>query len=74
MIVLYDVLCLLQFLGSKDNFAAQIDAETSKKLSELSGAVDEHKEEVMKRLMDLVFDIQLDIHQNLRLKEELDKR
>lgn len=67
-------LCLLQFLGSKDNFAAQIDEETSKKLTELSGDVDTHKEEVTKRLMELVFDIQLDIHQNLRLKEELDKR
>ena len=36
--------------------------------------MDTHKEEVLKRLMDLVFDIKLDIHQNLRLKEELDKR
>lgn len=67
-------LCLLQFAGSKDNFAAQIDDETDKEMRELSHAVDIHKEEVVKRLTDLVFDIKPAIHQNLRLKEELDKR
>lgn len=67
-------LCLLQFAGSKDNFAAKIDDDTAKELRELSHAVDAHKEEVLKRLTDLVFDIKPAIHQNLRLKEELDKR
>lgn len=68
------VFCVLQFAGSKDNFAAQIEKDTEEKLKQLSVDVDTHKEEVLKRLMDLVFDIKLDIHQNLRLKEELDKR
>lgn len=67
-------LCLLQFAGSKDNFAAHIEQETALRLQEQTGDVDAHKEEVLKRLMELVFDIKLDIHQNLKLKEELDKR
>ena len=66
--------CLLQYAGSKDNFAAKIEKDTEEKLEQLSVDVDTHKEEVLKRLMELVFDIKLDIHQNLRLKEELDKR
>ena len=67
-------LCLPQFSGNKDNFAAHIEQETATKLKELTGDVDQHKEEVIERLMELVFDIKMDIHQNLRLKEELDKR
>ena len=63
-----------KYAGSKDNFAAKIEKDTEEKLEQLSVDVDTHKEEVLKRLMELVFDIKLDIHQNLRLKEELDKR
>ena len=62
---------LLQYAGSKDDFAQKTNKETQAKLSQLAADVDVHKDKVIKRLLDLVYDIKPEIHVNARLNKNM---
>ena len=51
------------------DFSAKIGEKEKQQLVEQQASFENNKEEVIKRLMDLVFDIKADVHQNLKLKE-----
>ena len=57
--------------GSKDDFSQKSQRDTQEKLVQLSTDVDLHKDKVMARLMELVYDIKPELHVNARLNKNL---
>lgn len=55
-----------QHMGSKDDFQAKIEEQTNVRLDQISESVKKNKEEVIERLLTLVYDIKPELHQNLR--------
>lgn len=55
-----------QHMGSKDDFQAKIEEQTNVRLDQVSESVKKNKEEVIERLLTLVYDIKPELHQNLR--------
>lgn len=55
-----------QHMGSKDDFQAKIEEQTNVRLDQISESVKKNKEEVIQRLLTLVYDIKPELHQNLR--------
>lgn len=55
-----------QHMGSKDDFQAKIEEQTNVRLDQVSESVKKNKEEVIQRLLTLVYDIKPELHQNLR--------
>lgn len=51
-------------LGSRGDMESKIEATTRVKLKELEGNMVKHKEEALKRLMDMVLDIKPELHGN----------
>lgn len=58
---------LLQYLGSKDDQVKAIDEETKVKIQDMDQRVLKQKEEVLKKLFDLVFEIKPELHQNYKI-------
>lgn len=52
--------------GSKDDFEQKMKGETDQKLSTINVEVKEHKEEVIQRLLQMVYDIKPELHINYR--------
>ncbi len=62
------LLCIvLQYAGSKDDFAQQTQQDTQIKLVQLVADVDVNKDKVVRRLLEMVYDIKPEIHINCRL-------
>lgn len=55
-----------QHMGSKDDFQAKIEEQKNVRLDQISESVKKNKEEVIQRLLTLVYDIKPELHQNLR--------
>ncbi|RMX46620.1 V-type proton ATPase subunit G [Pocillopora verrucosa] len=55
-----------EHMGSKDDFQAKIEEQTNVRLDQISESVKKNKEEVIQRLLTLVYDIKPELHQNLR--------
>ena len=61
------VYVVLQHMGSKDDFQAKIEEQTITRLDQVSNDVAAHKEAVIDRILQLVYDIKPEVHENLRL-------
>ncbi|XP_002731001.1 V-type proton ATPase subunit G-like [Saccoglossus kowalevskii] len=53
-------------LGSKDDKAREVEVQTKQKIAEVNKNVEVTKEEVLSKLLGLVYDITPELHQNLR--------
>ncbi|XP_071448010.1 V-type proton ATPase subunit G [Hetaerina americana] len=51
-------------MGSREDVAARIEADTKVKIEEMNKAVVMHKEVVIQRLLQLVYDIKPELHKN----------
>jgi len=56
----------MQNAGSKDDFAAQMKTDTEKRLQKINAEVATNKEQVIDRLLDLIYDIKPEVHQNYK--------
>ena len=52
-------------LGSKDDMAVSIDKETTQQVINLGHRVNDKREEALKRLLDVVYNIDVAIHTNM---------
>lgn len=55
-----------KFHGSKDDFQQKMKVETGEKLKQIDREVQDHKEAVITRLLELVYDIKPELHINYR--------
>ena len=55
-----------QHMGSKDDFQAKIEEQTSVRLDQIGESVKKNQDKVIERLLSLVYDIKPELHQNLR--------
>ncbi|KAJ7370145.1 hypothetical protein OS493_034074 [Desmophyllum pertusum] len=55
-----------EHMGSKDDFQAKIEEQTSVRLDQISDSVTKNQDKVIERLLSLVYDIKPELHQNLR--------
>ena len=55
-----------KFHGSKDDFQQKMKEETEEKLITIQQEVHDHKEQVIERLLSLVYDIKPELHINYR--------
>ena len=55
-----------KFHGSKDDFQQKMKEESAEKLKTIQQEVHDHKEEVIQRLLALVYDIKPELHINYR--------
>ena len=54
-------------MGSKDDFVLQDEQDTKVKLGEIEKSVQDNKEEVIQRILSLVYEIKPELHENVRL-------
>ncbi|CAK5089589.1 unnamed protein product [Meloidogyne enterolobii] len=62
------------YLGARDDIAAQIKRETDETLSEMTRSVAANKQQVIVRLLQLVCDIRPELHHNLQLQLKLNEK
>lgn len=55
-------------MGSKEDVAACIEADTKIKIEEMNKAVSMHKNAVMLKILELVYDIKPQLHKNYRIE------
>ncbi len=55
-------------LGSKEDVAARIDADTRVKIEEMNSQLNTHRNAVMMKILDLVYDIKPELHKNYQLQ------
>ena len=55
-----------KFHGSKDDSQLKMKGETEEKLKTIDQEVSDHKEEVIRQLLELVYDIKPELHINYR--------
>ncbi|XP_047001972.1 V-type proton ATPase subunit G [Schistocerca americana] len=53
-------------MGSREDRAAQIEAETKVKIAEMEKSVNQRKEKLIERILELVYDIKPELHKNFR--------
>uniref|UniRef100_A0A1B6JVS1 V-type proton ATPase subunit G n=1 Tax=Homalodisca liturata TaxID=320908 RepID=A0A1B6JVS1_9HEMI len=53
-------------MGSREDVAARIEADTKVKIEEMNKAVTLHKEAVIQQILEMVYDIKPELHQNFR--------
>nr|CAD7606877.1 unnamed protein product [Timema genevievae] len=51
-------------MGSREDVAARIEADTKVKIDEMNKQVTVHKEQVIQKILELVYDIKPELHQN----------
>ncbi|BES87804.1 Vacuolar ATP synthase subunit [Nesidiocoris tenuis] len=56
-----------QHMGSREDVAARIDADTRQRIEEMTKAVNVNKEPVIAKILELVFDIRPEVHKNYRM-------
>lgn len=54
--------------GSKDDFQQKMDKEKNEKLVTIAAEISRNKKEVIDRLLDMVYDIKPELHQNKRVE------
>ncbi len=55
-------------MGSKEDVAARIDADTRVKIEEMNSQLNTHRNAVMMKILDLVYDIKPELHKNYQLQ------
>ncbi|CAK9821112.1 V-type proton ATPase subunit G [Anthophora plagiata] len=55
-------------MGSKEDVAARIEADTKVKIEEMNKAVSMHKDAIMLKVLDLVYNIKPEVHKNYRIE------
>ncbi|XP_076239586.1 V-type proton ATPase subunit Vha13 [Calliopsis andreniformis] len=55
-------------MGSKEDVAVRIEADTKVKIEEMNQAVIVHKNNVMLKILELVYDIKPELHKNYRIE------
>lgn len=53
-------------MGSKEDIASKIEAETRQKMSDMNQLVAQNKKAVIEKLLNLVYDIEPQVHRNYR--------
>lgn len=53
-------------MGSREDVAARIDADTKIKIEEMNKAVSVHKQAVIEKILELVYDIKPELHKNFK--------
>lgn len=53
-------------MGSREDVAARIDADTKVKIEEMNKAVSVHKLAVIEKILELVYDIKPELHKNFK--------
>lgn len=53
-------------MGSREGVASKIDADTNIKLQEMTRQLGTNKEQVIAGILEYIYDIQADLHQNYR--------
>lgn len=53
-------------MGSREDVAARIDADTKVKIEEMNSAVSVHKLAVIEKILELVYDIKPELHKNFK--------
>ncbi|XP_077557224.1 V-type proton ATPase subunit Vha13 [Haemaphysalis longicornis] len=53
-------------MGSKEDIASKIEAETRQKMAEMNQQVAQHKKAVIEKLISLVYEIDPKVHRNFR--------
>lgn len=53
-------------MGSKEGVAARIDADTKLKIEEMNSQLLTHKDPVIQKILELVYDIKPELHPNYR--------
>jgi len=53
-------------MGSREDVAARIDADTKIKINEMNKAVSVNKQAVIEKILELVYDIKPELHKNFR--------
>lgn len=53
-------------MGSREDVAARIDADTKVKIDEMNKAVIVNKEAVIQKILELVYDIKPELHKNFK--------
>jgi V-type H+-transporting ATPase subunit G len=54
--------------GSKDDFKQKMDKEKAEKLCKINEDIAQNKKQVIDRLLDMVYDIKPELHQNKRVE------
>lgn len=57
---------ILQHMGSREDVAARIDADTKIKIEEMNKAVSVNKQAVIEKILELVYDIKPELHKNFK--------
>ena len=55
--------------GSKDDFQQKMDKEKEERLRQIGSDVSRNKKEVIHRLLEMVYDIQPELHRNLQVEK-----
>ncbi|KAH0562791.1 V-type proton ATPase subunit G [Cotesia glomerata] len=55
-------------MGSKEGVAARIDADTKLKIEEMNSQLSTHKDAVIQKILELVYDIKPELHRNYRIE------
>ncbi|KAF4519792.1 hypothetical protein B566_EDAN009044 [Ephemera danica] len=53
-------------MGSREDVAARIEADTKLKIEEMNRTVKTHKPVIIKQLLDLIYDIKPEVHKNFQ--------
>lgn len=53
-------------MGSREDVAARIDADTTIKIEEMNKAVSVNKQAVIEKILELVYDIKPELHKNFK--------
>ncbi|XP_066600486.1 V-type proton ATPase subunit G [Prorops nasuta] len=56
----------IKHMGSKEDVAARIEADTRVKIDEMNSTLSINKDSVMLKILDLVYDIKPELHKNYR--------
>ncbi|VEN42120.1 unnamed protein product [Callosobruchus maculatus] len=54
-------------MGSREDVASKIEADTKRRIEEMNKAVQAQKEPVIQEILNLVYDIKPEIHKNYRI-------
>jgi len=58
---------VLQVLGSRGDRERQIEKDTDEKIKSIERNVQKNKQEALSKLLEMVYDINPELHENLRL-------
>lgn len=53
-------------MGSREDVAARIDADTKIKIEEMNKAVSVNKQAIIEKILELVYDIKPELHKNFK--------